>query len=325
MPKVSVVLCSYNQAQYLEQSIASVFAQTHDDVELVLVDNGSTDGSQEIMKRYEGDPRVKLVLFPENGTIGVRLNAGLRATTGEYVSILYSDDYYLPNKLASQVKMFEPLGPEYGIVYSPGIRLDTATGEQWVEASAGRSGNLLHYLLSNDMIINPISPLIRRECFERYPFAEDVFVDGEGIFLRFAMKYLFWFDPEPTIVMRDTPNNIGRAIKRNILLTLVSIDKLKRHPDFPKEELPTLHEMRINIHRQAGWLAIRMVNDGTWAREMAFAALKLRPKLLLDPKTLATLALSVTPTRARAAINRVADRVMNVRGHRNVVNDERLT
>lgn len=324
MPKVSVVLCSYNQAQYLEQSIASVFSQTHDDVELVLVDNGSTDDSQAIMKRYESDPRVKLVLFPQNGVIGNRLNAGLRASTGDFISILYSDDYYLPHKLASQVKMFEKLGPEYGVVYSPGIRLDIDTNEQWLDPCPGLSGNVLRRLLSEDAIIHPVSPLVRRECFDRYPFLEDIFVEGEGIFIRMAMKYLFHFDAEATCVMRDTKNNSGRAVKRNVEITFICIDKLEKDPDFPASELPTLRSMRIKVTRQAAWIGIRMMNDGAWARAMAVKAIKLHPKLLFDAKTVTTLALSIAPKPAVSALNKVADRLLKVRGHSNVVAEDRV-
>jgi glycosyltransferase involved in cell wall biosynthesis len=324
MPRVSVVLCSYNQAEYLPDAIASVFSQTHDDVELVLVDNGSTDDSQAVMKRYESDPRVKLVLFDKNDRIGPRLNAGIQASTGEYISLLYSDDYYLPHKLASQVKMFEKLGPEYGVVYSPGIRHDVRTGQEWEDPSPRLSGNVLHHLLTEDSIIHPISPLVRRECFERYPFREDVFVEGEGIYLRIAMTYLYHFDDVPTAVMRDHAGNIGRAIRRNVETTFLCLDKLEQEKDFPPSELPTLRRMRIHMHKVAGWLGIRMMQDRVWAREMVLRGIALDKRLLLSPKVVATLALTATPQRALVALNRLADVVRGVKGNSNIVDDTRV-
>src|SRR5688572_7176042 len=95
-PKVSVVLCTYNQAPYLAEAIESVLSQTHRNFELIVVDNGSTDGSQELLADYAADPRVRLQLHRENGPVTRRLNEAMACASGEYVSVLYADDYYLP-------------------------------------------------------------------------------------------------------------------------------------------------------------------------------------------------------------------------------------
>ncbi len=104
--KVSVILCGYNQVRYLDDAVASALAQTHRDLEVVVVDNGSTDGSRELLARYADEPRVRLLLYPENEPVTKRLNAAIAQSTGEFISILYADDYYLPRKIERQL-----LGP----------------------------------------------------------------------------------------------------------------------------------------------------------------------------------------------------------------------
>ncbi|MEI8155141.1 MAG: glycosyltransferase [Hyphomicrobiales bacterium] len=122
--KVSIILSGYNQAAYVEDAMASAFAQTHRNLEVVVVDNGSTDGSPALLKKYETDPRVRLLLHDRNGPVTQRLNEAIRLASGQYISILYADDYYLPHKLARQLEEFSKLPADYGVVYSPGLRLD---------------------------------------------------------------------------------------------------------------------------------------------------------------------------------------------------------
>jgi len=324
MSRVSVILCSYNQAKYLPDAIKSVFDQTHEDVELIIVDNGSTDESQDIIRKQAENPRVKVILHEKNDLIGNRLNEGIRASSGEFISLLYSDDYYLPHKLKSQVEIFAKLPRDYGVVYSPGYRLDVDDGRQWLDKGATVSGSVFHHLLKHIDVIHPISPLCRRECYEEMPFYDDLFVEGEEIYRRFAMKWRFQFDREPTVVMRDHASNIGRAIRRNIETMLIVLDKIERDPRFPKEETPTLATARFNLYRTAAWQGIRVLNDRAWARKMAMASVGVRRTALLRPKIAASLALSIAPDGAIGVFNSVVNRFTSNPGRLNYVADERV-
>jgi alpha-1,3-rhamnosyltransferase len=322
MSVVSVILSSYNQREYLEASVQSVLDQTCVDWELIVVDNGSTDGSQELLQRYAANPRVKLILHSHNEAVTRRLNEAIAASQGEFVSIVYSDDYYLPHKLESQIAQFARMPRDVGVVYSPGHRLNVDTGRMWMDptfkASGWVLGPLLRALFAGGFV-NPISPLIRRECFERYPFHEDQFIEGESIFFRFAIRFQFQFDPVPTVVMRDHKRNMGRSVKRNIQNWLASVDKLEQHPDFPEHERPALQAMRLRIFRMAGWQGVRVTNDASWAREMLLRSVAADWKQILHPKTVAGLGLSFLPPSMLARLNRTAMRVRRVNGHTNYV------
>jgi glycosyltransferase involved in cell wall biosynthesis len=318
MGRVSVVLCSYNQATYLEHAIKSVLDQTFQDVELIIVDNGSTDSSHDIIKRYADHPKVGAVLLAnENIEITKRLNQGLAKARGEFVSLLYSDDYYLPHKLETQVALFESLPADVGIVHSPGYRLNVTTGEQFLDDVLPAQGSCLRQILTNTLYMNPIAPLYRRACFERYPFDEELFVEGEGVMTRMAILFKFHFDADPTVVMRDHPSNIGRAIRRNGELGILSYAKLGRLPEFPDSERDVLLNTVVEHYRRLAWQGIRVVHDRAWARKMALGALAHRKSMIIEPKIAATLAISVAPKICMDALNAVIDRVRKQKSHQN--------
>lgn len=104
MPVISVVMPMYNSAQYIEQTIRSIQAQTFDDWELLIVDDCSTDGSAEIIENFAAtDKRIRLIRLKENVGAAVARNTALDAVTGRYVAFLDADDEWRPEKLEKQL------------------------------------------------------------------------------------------------------------------------------------------------------------------------------------------------------------------------------
>ncbi|OGT05329.1 MAG: hypothetical protein A2143_10015 [Gallionellales bacterium RBG_16_57_15] len=101
-PKVSVVIKSYNHAPYIHQTIQSVLDQSFQDFEIVVTDDGSTDGTPDIVRQFR-DRRIKLEVLPLNNGISLAMNSVLARATGEYIAILNSDDFSLPGRLEKQV------------------------------------------------------------------------------------------------------------------------------------------------------------------------------------------------------------------------------
>lgn len=102
MPLVSVVIPCYNQGRYLSTAVDSVLAQTHKDVEVIIVDDGSTDDTERVAARYASDSRVRYVRQTNRGPSAAR-NAGVAACGGEYVNFLDADDILYPEKLQMQL------------------------------------------------------------------------------------------------------------------------------------------------------------------------------------------------------------------------------
>ncbi len=120
---VSVVIPSYNRAYCLPRAVDSVLGQTYPHVEVIIVDDGSTDDTAAVVSaRYGGDPRVRYHRQDNTGISGAR-NAGLARVTGEYVALLDSDDEWLPWKLELQVACMRA-HPEVGMTWTDMLAVD---------------------------------------------------------------------------------------------------------------------------------------------------------------------------------------------------------
>ena len=123
-PKVTVFIPVYNRERYVAEAIASVLAQTFEDFELLVVDDGSTDGTRDAVAAV-ADARVRLVCNGRNLGIPATRNRGLAEARGEYLALLDSDDWCYPERLARQVAFLEA-HPDYAEVGSWGRAMDQA-------------------------------------------------------------------------------------------------------------------------------------------------------------------------------------------------------
>ena len=122
MEKVSVLLTSYNQGEYLSKSIESILGQSYEDFELLICDDGSTDNSQEIIKQYK-DSRIKLYLYSENRGSYYAIQEALKESTGKYFALQHSDDIWESDKLARQVEFLEE-NPKYEVCFTQANFID---------------------------------------------------------------------------------------------------------------------------------------------------------------------------------------------------------
>src|SRR5690349_2852214 len=114
---VSVVIPTFNRAYCIAQTIDSALAQTHENIEVLVVDDGSKDNTAELIaEKYKREPRVRYLPQKNQGVAAAR-NYGLSAARGEYIALLDSDDLWLPWKIAAQVRCLEAL-PEAGMVWT---------------------------------------------------------------------------------------------------------------------------------------------------------------------------------------------------------------
>lgn len=176
MATVSVVIPSFNYGRFLREAIASIRAQTFTDWECVVVDDGSTDGTEEIVRALaEEDPRIRYV-WKENGGLPAARNTGLAATTGTFVQFLDADDYIGTDKLAHQLQLFE-LHPEADIVYGDvryfadvdielGRKERRSVSMPSLQAVPSPSDDILAALVRDNIMVVQ-APLIRRSILKR--------------------------------------------------------------------------------------------------------------------------------------------------------------
>lgn len=113
MAKISVIMPVYNLAPYIEESICSILTQTYSDFELLIIDDGSTDGTLDIIRKFD-DSRIKLICHSINLGLIETLNQGIDLSTGEYIARMDGDDIALPHRFERQVAYMDA-HPHYGV------------------------------------------------------------------------------------------------------------------------------------------------------------------------------------------------------------------
>ena len=306
-PKVSIVILSYNQASYIKEAILSTLNQTYKNLEIIISDNGSTDDTKRIIKSFLNDDRILFLEYDENKSISLRQNLAAAKATGEFISLLYADDYYLPSKIEHQVKIFSELSNEWGVVHGPGIELDAQTGIQQPIASTKAHGNCIVTLLKDysDGFINPISPLVRTKTYKEFPLYEDIFSEGESIYWRIALKYKFFYSDIPLVVMRYHEKNMGKAIKKNMEMHLICLDRLSASEDFPTEAILPLKEYRSNIVFSNAWHCLRTNFEIEWAKQILATSIQSYPKALLSFRYIVGLMFVFSPNKLIFYINKI--------------------
>ncbi len=130
LPKVSVFLLTYQQAHFIDETIESVLIQNYPNLEIVVGDDGSTDGTQAILKEYDSKyPGLfKLILSSENEGITANSNKVLEQCSGDYIALLGGDDLWLPGKLHKQIEWFLK-NPDASICHTKTEKFESTTGE----------------------------------------------------------------------------------------------------------------------------------------------------------------------------------------------------
>ena len=171
--KVSVIIPCYNREKYIRKTIDSVLSQTYPVLEIVAVDDGCTDATREILDSYESE--IKVLEHPGRVNKGqsAAINLGIRSTSGEYISILDSDDVFKVQKIKKQVNFLEE-NPQFEVVYSNALTID---GEGNIHYPAlppdhKDDGNPCDILLKCPMGC-PSAYLVKRSAYEKAGYFDE--------------------------------------------------------------------------------------------------------------------------------------------------------
>ena len=197
LPTVSVIVPTYNRADWLGNTLRSVLRQTFIDFELIVVDDGSTDDTESVVQSF---PRVQYVRLQENlGVSGAR-NTGLSRAVGRYICFLDSDDLWCERKLEVQVGWMES-NADYPVCYTDEIWIRRGVRVNPMNKHRKYSGDIFRHCLPL-CIVSPSSAMLRASLFdevgafdESLPACEDY-----DLWLRIAVKYPFHFIEEPLII-----------------------------------------------------------------------------------------------------------------------------
>jgi glycosyltransferase involved in cell wall biosynthesis len=236
MKTISVIIPTYNYARFLREAIDSALAQTHAPLEVIVVDDGSTDETAQVLAEYGAKIRP---LWQENQGVAAARNTGLAAARGEYVTFLDSDDVWKPRKLERQIARFDA-DPALGLVHCgvetfdrDGRTLTTHLGgmEGWVAADLLR--------LNREVIIAGSNIMVPRRVAEeiggfdvRLPPSEDW-----DFYYRVATRYRFGYVAEPLVRYRLHGSGGHMNIRRMENGMLLAFEKAFASPDSGTQSL----------------------------------------------------------------------------------------
>jgi len=238
-PLVSVILPTYNRAHIVSKALQSVLAQTYRNFEVIVIDDGSTDNTKEIITNIAcKDPRVKYFRNNENkGPAGAR-NVGINLAKGELIAFIDDDVEWFSDKLERQVNLLQTLPEDYAVVYSGSYKIIGAGAKRYGPSKNiyPKEGDILNSLLKRNFVDTP-SMLVRKNAlFDVGLFDEKlpIMVDWE-LAIRLSKKYKFKFINEPLYISHDTPNSVSK--QKGVIRARALEYILEKHmDDFKKDK-----------------------------------------------------------------------------------------
>ncbi|NOZ24608.1 MAG: glycosyltransferase [Nitrospirae bacterium] len=198
---MSVIVPTYNRAHLLGRALASVARQTYRDFEVIVVDDGSTDETAEVVKEF-ASLDIRYIRHENNRGEAAARNTGVLAAKGEFIAFLDSDDEWLSEKLQKQMEVFKHQSPEVGIVYSDMCEIDRNGRRRLWRSPTFMPEDGFFYRKALDYQVYGIgigSSVVRRSCFEKVGLFDErlsYYVDFD-FFIRLSKEYCFYHLREP--------------------------------------------------------------------------------------------------------------------------------
>jgi teichuronic acid biosynthesis glycosyltransferase TuaG len=205
---VSVVIPVYNHQEFVGDAIESVLAQNYNSLEVLVVDDGSTDNTATVVRNFGNRVRY---FYKNNGGTSSALNVGIKCARGTHVCWLSSDDMFLPTKIQKQIKLFEN-HPGLGMVYTDWYETD----EQANIKKLFRSPDLLTrnqaaLTLLKGNCINGSTVMIKSDCFKKVGYFKENYLQAHDheMWLRLCRYFRFGHIPEPLLLYRRHHKNLS--------------------------------------------------------------------------------------------------------------------
>lgn len=222
-PLVSVCIPNYNYEKFIGETIESVLAQTYLNFELIIVDNGSTDSSVEIIKSYK-DPRIKFYQNEINIPVYQNINKAQELAQGELIAVLHSDDKYEPNFLEEIVSAYEKYPDKK--VFVSGVYLLHHEENKIIIQSPFKTGGvksqqeILLNLFKENNIGNGVNVVYHRECLKKAGMFSDKFRYSADfdLWFRLAGLYDFVYVPKILTFYRIHDSNLSHTVNKNFAM-----------------------------------------------------------------------------------------------------------
>lgn len=252
---VSIVSPCYNGESYLERYFESILSQTYRPLELILVNDGSSDGTENIVNAYREKLNASSITFKyikkENGGSGAAVNDGLKLTTGEYLIWPDTDDFLYPESIEKRVTFLEN-NPQYGFVISDGRTYIEGSLEKkgLIKGIVTKNGNVFENVISGNIVYTPCGYMIKMDAFLDVNPQKEIFPSRYGqniqMLLPVSSKYKCGHLEEELY---------GRVMRENSLSKKV----WKESDDAWKKRILGLEEIYVETLKQIGGFALAYI------------------------------------------------------------------
>ena len=216
MKKVSVIIATYNCAEYISEAIDSVISQTFQDFEIIIVDDGSTDDTRKILDHYLNNYDNIKYIYQENQGPGIARNIAIENSKGEYIAFLDADDMWFQDRLEIGVKILDE-DSEIGLVH--GIDINLLANGKLINNNQKTKRNKLSGYIADDLLLRKIhinggTVLFRRECVKKVGLIDEnlskIGVEDRDLWYRIAREYKVKFVNKPMAYYRVRKNSMSK-------------------------------------------------------------------------------------------------------------------
>lgn len=231
---ISVVISTYNAEAFIEETIISVLAQSYENIELIVVDDGSQDRTLQILEKLQSSNSFTIIKNSHTGNIGQNLNIGIAESKGKYVCVCGGDDVWNPDKLLKQSEYLS----DYDCITSNAAIIDSNSNiikEKFNEfISQNRELTLDELLFSNSIVASSV--IVKKSLFYECGFFDEEFgnrAEDYFLWLNIASKYPIFYIANCLVRYRMHNKNLSRKSFEDIeLLSLRTIDLKRKYLNF---------------------------------------------------------------------------------------------
>ena len=272
---VSVIIPAYNTEQYIAKAISSALEQTLKNIEVIVVDDCSTDNTVEVVESFD-DPRLKLIKNPTNLGAGGARNNAIKAAQGKWIAVLDSDDWYAPQRLETLVSIAEQKNADFIADNSYLIEDGVSTPWSTIISESGQKlttitqFNVAEFILSDvegkpGLQLGFTKPLFKREFlnknhieYQDIKVTQDFWFDME-CFLHGAKFFLV---PEPYYFYRARPGSLVSSNKiQRLTQECDAIAKFMQHEEYLKQNPQVLEALQVKMRETRKWLDYYLVME----------------------------------------------------------------
>jgi glycosyltransferase involved in cell wall biosynthesis len=215
LPLVTIAVSSYNYSMYIEAALDSVLAQTYQHIELIIIDDCSTDKSVDIIEKWINKNNVQCIFIVhiKNKGISATLNEMVKESTGEYFVMFASDDIMRPERIERQVNMFKQTCDSYGLCYSPALFMDENSNKiEYPDFKLKKiiNGDAISDFIRRQFNLLSACTMIRTGCYEQVGYYDErVLIEDYNFFIRLLAKYKVVYCDYAAIIYRIKYKNVS--------------------------------------------------------------------------------------------------------------------